>query len=604
MARRPLLRAYPIPEASKVNCHPRKDGLKMNEVKVKKRGWVKNAAIIFLSVMLVLTFFSNTIMNHSLPEVAAQYTQSGTISATVRGSGNIEAVESYAVKSEQTRMVLSVPVKLGDKVSVGDTLLIYGEAGSEELKAAQDSLDTLVLSYQKALVNSVSGKYSAQKAAVTAAQNSLNEAKAKRDSNVVSIVDIANAASKVESCKSTLTSAQNALEAIGPLEYPSEGDKTLLTAWNLAKLDLADKTKLYQVDKTKFDDAVKVKYGTVNEYYSEQLAAEYSAEADGTDKKNQYIAYTQITQATKAEKAAQLAYQNSGEKGNVAEYTARKNAVTNAENNLAAAESAQKSILDKKASYDAALSEVTTCQKALQDALLALEKDTALESLDLTSMKKQISEQNKIISDLKGGGDSSSVTSKVNGVVTTINVTAGDTTAADNDLMVVEVPDRGYKVSFSVTKEQSKKLTVGDTGEIQYNYWGNPITARLTAIRTDPQNPSTNKMLDFSIEGDSVESGSQVTIAIGEKSANYDVTIPNSAIRSDSNGKFVLAVVAKNTPLGNRYIATRVDIEVLASDDVNSAVSGALLSGDFVITTSTKPVEAGTQVRLSDQVSQ
>jgi hypothetical protein len=44
----------------------------------KRREWVKNAAIIFLSVMLVLTFFSNTFMNYSLPEVAAQYVQSGT----------------------------------------------------------------------------------------------------------------------------------------------------------------------------------------------------------------------------------------------------------------------------------------------------------------------------------------------------------------------------------------------------------------------------------------------------------------------------------------------------------------------------------------------
>ena len=42
----------------------------MTEQKVKNRGWVKNVAIIFLAVMLVLTFFSNTIMNASLPEAA------------------------------------------------------------------------------------------------------------------------------------------------------------------------------------------------------------------------------------------------------------------------------------------------------------------------------------------------------------------------------------------------------------------------------------------------------------------------------------------------------------------------------------------------------
>ena len=78
----------------------------MAEQKVKKRGWVKNAAIIFLAAMLVLTFFSNTIMNHSLPEVAAQYVQSGTINAKIRGTGTVAANESYEVQSEQAREVL------------------------------------------------------------------------------------------------------------------------------------------------------------------------------------------------------------------------------------------------------------------------------------------------------------------------------------------------------------------------------------------------------------------------------------------------------------------------------------------------------------------
>ena len=59
----------------------------MNENGKKRREWVKTAAIIFLSVMLVLTFFSNTIMNYSLPEVATQYVESGTITAKIRGIG-------------------------------------------------------------------------------------------------------------------------------------------------------------------------------------------------------------------------------------------------------------------------------------------------------------------------------------------------------------------------------------------------------------------------------------------------------------------------------------------------------------------------------------
>jgi hypothetical protein len=43
-----------------------------------------------------------------------------------------------------------------------------------------------------------------------------------------------------------------------------------------------------------------------------------------------------------------------------------------------------------------------------------------------------------------------------------------------------------------------------------------------------------------------------------------------------------------------------VDVEVLASDDTNTAISAALYGYEYVITTSTKPVEAGKQVRLNE----
>ena len=57
---------------------------------------------------------------------------------------------------------------------------------------------------------------------------------------------------------------------------------------------------------------------------------------------------------------------------------------------------------------------------------------------------------------------------------------------------------------------------------------------------------------------------------------------------------------SKSDPINNRYIATRVDVEVLASDDTNTAISAALSGDEYVITTSTKPVEAGKQVRLNE----
>ena len=68
---------------------------------VRKRERVKTAAIILLAVLLVLTFFSKTIMNASLPEVATQQVSSGAINARIRGQGTVEASEVYTSRSSR-----------------------------------------------------------------------------------------------------------------------------------------------------------------------------------------------------------------------------------------------------------------------------------------------------------------------------------------------------------------------------------------------------------------------------------------------------------------------------------------------------------------------
>ena len=190
------------------------------------------------------------------------------------------------------------------------------------------------------------------------------------------------------------------------------------------------------------------------------------------------------------------------------------------------------------------------------------------------------------------------VTAKVGGVIGTINVQAGGSIGADSPLCTINETDRGYTLKISVTNDQAKQVKIGDPADL-VNYWGGDITAKLESIANDPQNPGNNKLLVFRLSGDGLEPDTNLTLSIGQKSANYDTLVPNAAVRSDNNGSFVLVVVAKSSPLGNRYTATRVNVQVLASDDTNTAVSG-LTQGDFVVTTSTKPIEAGTQVRLVD----
>lgn len=181
--------------------------------KSKKRELIKTIAILFLVVLLGLTFFSNTIMNRSLPEVATQSISSGTINAKIRGSGTVAANESYEVIINQTREVRSVCVKVGDTVTQGDLLFVLGDMESTELKNAQEQLDSLNLQYQQQLLT-LSKEYAGDDLTVQRLREDLNKAVAQRDANLVSDLDISIAKGNLEEAKRELNRIGSILEEL------------------------------------------------------------------------------------------------------------------------------------------------------------------------------------------------------------------------------------------------------------------------------------------------------------------------------------------------------------------------------------------------------
>ena len=539
------------------------------EVKVKNRGWVKNAAIIFLAVMLVLTFFSNTFMNHSLAEVATQSVTNGSITAKVRGTGTVESNGSYQVKAGATREIRAVMVKEGQEVNQGDVLFVLGEGPSEELDAATENLRQLQLSYQRTAVNMPSFDYSLDerniekaKETLASAQAAENSAKAALEQNAnVPEAELKAAQARLDSANQTLTDARAELQT----RYDAA---MILRDQAQARLQELLNNKPEEPEEGSEEDSS----------YQQQLAAA-QAELDAANA----LLESLDPSVDPTVKAAQA--------------------------EADAAQEALDAILNRAGPYAESYNQAVEARKAAEDELFTLEynlnqtkiqnnKAAAAAALELQDMAQQIEKAKKQLAELSGGEDNQ-VTANVGGIIESIAYTAGSTAPKDEVLCTIQVPDMGYSLSFSVTNEQARRLRVGDSASVTNYYWGSEITATLTNIKTDPKNPQTSKLLTFDLSGD-VNAGSELTISVGQKSQNYEIIIPNSAIRTDSNGSYVLTVEAKNSPLGNRYIAQRVDIEVVAADDVNSAVTGDLSYGDFVITTSNKPVQKGDQVRMAD----
>ena len=578
----------------------------MNENGSKKREWVKTAAIIFLTVLLILTFFSNTIQNYSLPEVATQYVQSGTITAKIRGTGTIESGDPYEVKVTESRKVSSVAVKVGDTVQKGDILFYLADEDSEELKAAQTELEAAQTAYDTALLTeavTAADIYSANKNVstaalrqqITSAQTALKNAKAAvkplqtrvkelektiaeydtqityeqtQDTNSGSRVTVTkkaleNAVSAQANAAANLTAAQTALATAQTNQAAAQQNLNNAKADPVSSGDASYIAALQQA----LDEANKKLTDAANDYNSKKEALDKANEAL-TNAQNDYNSAVS---------------DNNGRQGS--------QTIVNLQGTRAA----------YQVQLNAVKQELTEAEAARDDAQTALTELVAQVGnvAGLEDKLEAIAKAQEKVDELTAKSIGATITADIAGTVTSVNVTAGNTTSATTPVAVLQPEGKGYSLSFSVTNDQAKRLSVGDQAELVNSWRYDDVVVKLASIKPDTTDPGQKKLLTFDVSG-SVTAGQSLNISVGQKSANFDYIVPNSAVREDSNGKFILIVESKSSPLGNRYVATRVDVEVLASDDKQTAVNGGLYGYEYVITTSSAPVEAGKLVRLAD----
>lgn len=754
----------------------------MDEKAVKRRGWIKNIAIIFLAVMLVLTLFSNTIMNYSLPEVSAQYCYGGSITTSIRGTGTVEAKETYDLLAPSSSTIKDIGVTQGAAVEVGTVLFLLEDEQNGDLTTAMSELADLKESYNTT-ASSENSAYSAKLLEVEAAKTELNdaytkraaaaEAKEKADALEAEIktatralekkraevtklqnsIDKINSAEGIDDLTATLDAAKaaydtaaaayeqaknaqktaetdkknaeanktaaekayrEALEANGDSE--STGDASSINAsikqaeraiedaqvaYNRALESYQNAYSKYISDaETKYKAATDAYIIAANDYQTlkkqyDTLKSDSSYDPDALaelEKQLEAAAQT-AADANTALQTAQTAYNNAAsgasesltterdsledqqraltrqkedlaalqtQLANVSKYDEYKALIEQYTNQLTYAEAAlteantalteaktdndnAKSLYeltqsadslpalqashdkleaecdaedDRIADQNTALTELKsivsdtvtdyqlrTLQNNLSTLQTALAKISASDSssADVLNMKleviqRKIDDKQAEIDKIKSGDYTTQITSPVAGVVTSISPSIGSKVTLNDTIAQIQIVDKGYTVSFTVTNEQASRINKGESAKIQNYWWGNEPTAVVSSIMTDTSNPQTSKKVILDITGD-VNVGSSLTFTIGEKSQSYDTVVPNSAIREDNNGKFVLIIEVKSTPLGNRYTARRSDIQVIASDDSNTAISG-LQSGSFVITNSSKPLTAGTQVRM------
>lgn len=583
--------------------------------KLTKREIIKNIAIIFLVIMLILTFFSKTIMNRTLPEVSTQNVTSGTITTQVRGTGTVVSDDPYNVIIDETRKVAGVLKHEGDHVEIGDVIYKLDGESSDELTNAKNEYESLKSDYEISLlglgltqaeINSIESgvtattsailqQLEAKDNAILAAEKTVKEAQKKVDDIEKQISLTEGSTVDTSNEEKAVANAENALEASKALLAQHDENIAIVKEYNQM---VDDRNYYLGLIQNKTNDPTKENLDPLDPGY-----CVYDPNYDYyADKANELTIAIAEKEREKNDAAAKIPSQQDYD-NQVADVKAKENALANAQKNL---ENKKNSGSSTSSSLNSQLIEAKSDLAGKQANLdnLRTERENYYNKektkLEVEKQYQAIVKKQNDIKDLEAKAIGGTVTAPVAGTISSVSYTAGEKIESGSVAAVIQIEGKGYSLSFTVSDKQAKSVKVGDEVTIVDSWYYSDIVANLVAIQPDKNSQRDEKKLVFSISGDSVHDGQNLTLSVGQRSSNYDLIVPLNALREDNKGKFVLILDTKSTPFGSRYVAKRVDVEILEKDDKNAAVKGELSGWEYVITNSSKPLENKDQVKLAE----
>lgn len=212
-------------------------------------------------------------------------------------------------------------------------------------------------------------------------------------------------------------------------------------------------------------------------------------------------------------------------------------------------------------------------------------KDVAL---DIQDKQEEIHQLESLL-DAQG-----ELTSPFSGIISTVEAKAGQ--ESTSTFCALYDTSKGYLFGCSVPSSQARDCVIGLSATVtQDDVTENAV---ITAISENAEDDTAEITVQLASDGWKVGSA-EAEIVISEQ--DYDYCLPNTAIHEDTQGNFVFLAEEKNTVLGTQTVLTRAPIQVLEAGPSQTAVEGAISSEDSIVVQSTRSLETGSKVRVSDE---
>lgn len=563
-----------------------------------RRKTIIRIMVAFVAGLALLTFFSNTIMNLTIPKVMGEYATRGNLAYTNTATGTIKVENETKITGVEGRTIDKILVSSYDTVNEGDVIATLKPVeNSDDLKELQAQLLTLQREKEYSERAPSSNSLTTYEQAVDTAQDTLSEA------------------------QEALNAAQNKQATIDSADATILDQSAQLAEYQSA-LDYATAEKAGYEDQIKaIDDSIKplADQITIYQSYGYQITIEEDTgyyrftDPDTGLTESDPVGTTPVTDG---EKIRELCYQinqyidakapiqsnldaaQAVIDSNSASIAACELAITNAETAKEAAE-ALPSVSDAQKLVDTAQTGLSTAQQSLSDAQVnaGIEADKAQDAAD--DRDKSIEELETKIAELEAKIGQTEIKATASGYIYNISIEEGSVMEKNQTIAyVIPVDDRQCTATFTFPSEVASRLSIGDDMDVTMGYVD---SCTIINIKPDPDNPREYKQVKCAINDAYAFPGESITVRADKSNKDYECVIPSSAVNKDNSGYFVYQIIGSSSPLGDKYTVKRVDVTVEDDDGTYAAISGEKLDKDaMIVVRSEKPLEDGERVRLED----
>ena len=545
-----------------------------------RRARVIKAMIAFVALLAVLTFFSNTIMNMTIPKVMGSYASRGNLSYSNGSRGEIVVDNQTEIKGLEGRVVDEIKVTSYDTVKKGDTILTLKPIEDDETLATKKaSLKTLEREKAYAARQPKQATdFSIQTDAINTAKTTLSEAK--------------DTLKKVQNKKSAISNNQKIIDEESVKKVSLEA--TVAAAAKTVE-DLKTQIDKLLAEKAPLDAQITV--------YKETNTPEPTEDELLNNSTPYAILVNKVKEKEEEIKKLNDLLKPAEERMNEASAD-----LAECEGKISKAEAAIES-LEGLPSEASAKNEVTSAQNALNNANKAYSDAKKTASVEADKAKDTENDRDEDIAKLKAEIEKLEEAAKITeikapaaGFVYNLSVAAGDSLTAKTVVgYILPEEHRECSVTFKFDTKVAQNIWAGQQLEITSGF---AQSCTVISKKPDPDNPRGKMLVKCHIDGEDSWPGEEITVNAGRGNDNYKCVVPSSAVNEDNGGQFVYAIIGSSTPLGDKYTVKRIDVTVEATDGAFSAITSAKGELDkydvMIVIRSEKPLEDGQRVRLED----